>query len=74
MNKSSILVENYSNLTPEVQKMIKGGEDEVLSSCSIICPETHEVKSRDCGRGVSCTTSETTIYCGSDGQEMCGPA
>jgi len=42
----------------------------VQGECSVNSPNG-ENKTRDCGRGVSCSTNGTTIYCGSDGQDKC---
>jgi hypothetical protein len=61
-------------LNREQQSNVKGGfyAYETLASCSVPCGK--EWKTRDCGQGVSCSTSGTTVYCGNDGGvNMCDP-
>lgn len=60
----------------------EGSGDGVNRICSVTCLSGHSPKDsarnekckqgKDCGRGVTCSTSGTKIYCGSDGgTEMC---
>ena len=60
-------------LTRNELKNIKGGLIEPptnTSCCSVKCPGG-KIEERECGNGVMCTTSGTTIYCGDNGVQMC---
>lgn len=56
-------------------KNIKGGDDQEIlpegfSCCSVKCADG-KIKERECGAGVMCSTSGTTVYCGSDAVNLC---
>lgn len=68
---------NMQNLNRQQLRNIMAGTQskttvtmDCLACCEVKC-SNGQVKSRDCGNGVVCTTSGTTIFCGSDSQEMC---
>lgn len=64
---------NAQQLTRQQMKMVLGGIESTTSTeCAVYCG--NEKKTRDCGKGVSCTTDGTKICCGSDCKEQCAAA
>jgi len=59
-------------LTSETLKKIVGGLIDPNSICSAGCPDG-STQSRSCGSGTTCSTSGTTVSCGTEttGTDVC---
>jgi hypothetical protein len=72
MNIKQLKTQPNALLTRSQQQHVKGGlAADPLSECSIPC--NGKTETRNCGRGVSCTTNATQIICGSDPVFTCDP-